>query len=103
MAGDPFAPLADDFAVDPDTRPTLLVGRYTVATERGHDRVRPLPLATPPAWWPPDLFGPWRLHSLFEVLQHVLVETSTHAGHLDAARELVDGRTWAYPLGRLSD
>ncbi|MCL6424315.1 DinB family protein [Brachybacterium sp. JHP9] len=26
------------------------------------------------------------------VLVHLLVETATHAGHLDAARELIDGR-----------
>jgi hypothetical protein len=25
---------------------------------------------------------------------HVLVETATHAGHLDAVRELIDGRKW---------
>lgn len=27
-----------------------------------------------------------------EVILHVLVETTTHAGHLDVARELIDGR-----------
>jgi uncharacterized damage-inducible protein DinB len=103
MSGDPYEPLADDFAVERAARPAELLERYTVVTERGHDRVRALPLATPPAWWPSDLFGPWRLHSLFEVLQHVLVETSTHSGHLDAARELHDGRGWRYPEGRLSE
>jgi hypothetical protein len=36
------------------------------------------------------------------VLLHLLVETSTHAGHLDIVRELIDGRTWEYPEGRLS-
>jgi hypothetical protein len=29
-----------------------------------------------------------------EVILHVVVETATHAGHLDAVRELVDGRQW---------
>lgn len=103
MAGDPFRPVADDFAVDPRVEPAELVGRYTAATERGHDRVRSMALDTPPAWWPEGMFGPWRLHSLFEVLEHMLVETATHAGHLDAARELLDGRTWDYPTGRLTD
>ncbi|MFF0591434.1 DinB family protein [Streptomyces sp. NPDC003781] len=28
------------------------------------------------------------------VVAHVLVETSVHAGHLDAVRELLDGRQW---------
>jgi hypothetical protein len=25
---------------------------------------------------------------------HVITETATHAGHLDAARELIDGGQW---------
>jgi hypothetical protein len=25
---------------------------------------------------------------------HVITETACHAGHLDAARELIDGRLW---------
>jgi hypothetical protein len=29
-----------------------------------------------------------------EVILHVITETAVHAGHLDAARELIDGRTW---------
>jgi hypothetical protein len=49
---------------------------------------------TPPAWWPDGLFGSYRLDNLREVLLHVMVETATHAGHLDAARELIDGRQW---------
>jgi hypothetical protein len=32
-----------------------------------------------------------------EVILHVITETATHAGHLDAARELLDGRTWMGP------
>ncbi|MGW9029920.1 DinB family protein [Streptomyces sp. NPDC055722] len=44
-------------------------------------------------WWPfPD--GEWRLHSLRDVLLHVIAETACHAGHLDAVRELIDGRQW---------
>jgi hypothetical protein len=51
-------------------------------------------LADHPAWWPARQFGDWRLHTVREVLLHVIVETACHAGHLDAARELIDGRTW---------
>jgi uncharacterized damage-inducible protein DinB len=50
-------------------------------------------LEAPPAWWP-DFFGDWRLNTFREILLHVLTETATHAGHLDAACELIDGRTW---------
>ncbi len=28
------------------------------------------------------------------VMLHVLKETACHAGHLDAVRELIDGRQW---------
>ena len=103
MSGRELVEEGDDFALADDVSIAELVEHYSLATVRGHDLVRHLPLDAPPAWWPTDLFGPWRLHSLFEVLQHVLVETATHAGHLDATRELIDGRTWSYPLGRLVD
>lgn len=48
----------------------------------------------PLAWWPHDLFGEPHLHTLRDVLLHVITETACHAGHLDAARELIDGRRW---------
>jgi uncharacterized damage-inducible protein DinB len=51
-------------------------------------------LEASPAWWP-DFFAPsFRLDSLRQVLLHVIAETACHAGHLDAARELIDGQTW---------
>jgi hypothetical protein len=51
------------------------------------------PLDTPPVQWP-DGWSSWRLANLREVLLHVITETACHAGHLDAARELIDGRQW---------
>ncbi len=50
-------------------------------------------LEASPAWWP-NFFGDWRLETLREIVLHVLTETAVHAGHLDAARELIDGRSW---------
>jgi hypothetical protein len=29
-----------------------------------------------------------------QLLLHTLTETACHTGHLDAARELIDGRKW---------
>jgi hypothetical protein len=29
-----------------------------------------------------------------DIVLHTLTETACHAGHLDAARELIDGRLW---------
>jgi hypothetical protein len=46
-----------------------------------------------PAWWP-ERWGSWRVTDLRQVMLHVITETATHAGHLDAVRELIDGRTW---------
>jgi hypothetical protein len=43
-----------------------------------------------PRWWFPDAGDP-PYSSLREVILHVLVETATHAGHLDVCRELSDG------------
>ena len=52
--------------------------------------VERLDLDAPTVWWFQDAGDP--PHStLREVLIHVLVETSTHAGHLDIVRELTDG------------
>jgi hypothetical protein len=34
---------------------------------------------------------------LREIVLHAITETAVHAGHLDAARELLDGRTWMGP------
>lgn len=48
----------------------------------------------PLAWWPHELFGDPHLHTLRDVLLHVITETACHAGHLDAARQLIDGRRW---------
>ena len=50
-------------------------------------------LDAPPRWWPERQFGDWRLANVREVVLHVIVETARHAGHLDAVRELIDGRT----------
>ena len=47
-----------------------------------------------PLWWPEELFPGFRLHTLREIVLHVITETACHAGHLDAVRELIDGRTW---------
>jgi uncharacterized damage-inducible protein DinB len=64
---------------------------YRANIEHADGIVASRSLAAAPAWWP-DFFGSWRLHSLREIVLHVVTETATHAGHLDAARELIDGK-----------
>jgi uncharacterized damage-inducible protein DinB len=52
------------------------------------------PLDVAPAYWPEDLWPTWRLQDMREIILHVITETAVHAGHLDAVRELIDGRRW---------
>ena len=47
-----------------------------------------------PALWPDELWPTWKLQDLRAILLHVIAETACHAGHLDAVRELIDGRKW---------
>lgn len=67
-----------------------LLGQYADECRAATTAVADLRLADPPAWWFEDeVEGP---HScLRAVLLHVIVETATHAGHLDICRELADG------------
>ncbi|MFD7866709.1 DinB family protein [Streptomyces sp. NPDC059783] len=79
----------------PDTTPTTdVLARYRTETARADAIAAASAPDTPLAWWPQDLFGDPHLHTLRDVLLHVLTETACHAGHLDAARELLDGRRW---------
>jgi hypothetical protein len=80
--------------VGPDVPADAVLSGYRDETERADAIIRATPLDAPPAWWPRELFGEWRLADLGQVRLHVITETAVHAGHLDAARELVDGRTW---------
>ncbi|MFZ0996402.1 MAG: DinB family protein [Candidatus Dormiibacterota bacterium] len=57
------------------------------------------PLDAAPAYWPEERWPNWRLHDLREVMLHVITETAVHAGHLDAVRELIDGRRWLVLTG----
>ncbi|MDN5765566.1 MAG: DinB family protein [Humibacillus sp.] len=70
-----------------------VVDRYRAEAARSDSVILATPLDDEPRWWP-VFFGEWRMNSLREVLLHVLTETACHAGHLDAAREVIDGRQW---------
>jgi hypothetical protein len=67
---------------------------YRQEIDRANAIIAATSLETAPAWWPDELFGDWRIHDLRQVILHVIAETACHAGHLDAARELIDGRKW---------
>ena len=55
-------------------------------------------LDAPPGWWP-EFLGDQTMDSARDVLLHLIVETAAHAGHLDAVRELTDGRQWRVVTG----
>ncbi|MDI5974167.1 DUF664 domain-containing protein [Streptomyces sp. SL13] len=86
---------ADDaWQVGPDVPVADVLGRYRTEVDLA-DAVVTAAAADPPlAWWPRHLFGEPHLHTLRDILLHVITETACHAGHLDAARELIDGRQW---------
>jgi uncharacterized damage-inducible protein DinB len=67
-----------------------LLEQYAEECRLATAAVETLPLDAEPVWWFEDGGDP-PYSSLREVLLHVIVETATHAGHLDICRELVDG------------
>ncbi|NUS26661.1 MAG: DUF664 domain-containing protein [Streptomyces sp.] len=80
--------------VAPDLPTLEVLDGYRLEAENADAVITSTLADTPLAWWPHDLFGEPHLHSLRDVLLHVIAETACHAGHLDAARELIDGRRW---------
>lgn len=85
----------DAWQVDAATPAAEVLNAYRAASARSDEIIATHPLEAPPAWWPTELFGSWRMEQVAEVVVHVITETACHAGHLDAARELIDGRSWS--------
>ena len=67
-----------------------LLEQYAEECRLANAVVEKLGLDAEPAWWFAGAGDPPH-SSLRQVLMHVIVETATHAGHLDIARELTDG------------
>ena len=65
---------------------------YRAEAERSDELARSLPLDAAPVWWPDGDPADAPFPTLEQILVHVLVETSIHAGHLDVVRELADDR-----------
>ena len=84
----------DAWQVGPDVPAYQVLDRYRQEIARADAVITATPADAAPAWWPQGRSGGWRPRSHGEVLLHVITETACHAGHLDAARELIDGRQW---------
>jgi Protein of unknown function (DUF664) len=67
-----------------------LLQQYVTECRLASAAVDGLALDAEPSWWFEDGGDP-PYASLRDVLLHVIVETATHAGHLDICRELADG------------
>jgi len=95
LTGEQVELASDDGAwqVGPDVPAADVLSLYRREAELADGIIAATPLDTAPVNWP-DFFGTWRLENLRAIILHVITETATHAGHLDAARELIDGRTW---------
>jgi hypothetical protein len=99
IAGEPldFWPEGDgaDWVVDPAESAEEVLAGYRSAIERSDEIVAQRDLDQAPAqpedWWTDAGI---EFPNVRAVMVHVLVETATHAGHLDAVRELLDGHQY---------
>ena len=69
--------------------------RYRDEIERSNAVIAATALDAPPRQ-PDPLWKQWGIDfpDLRFIMLHVMKETACHAGHLDAVRELIDGRQW---------
>ena len=79
----------DGWLVPIDLSDDDVLGAYEEECRLATEVIARRPLESPLAWWLEGEEPPYS--TMREVLLHVLVETATHAGHLDACRELADG------------
>jgi hypothetical protein len=84
-----------EWQVPVDVSAGEIFSAYGRAVERANEILAATPLDAPPAYWPEERWPTWRLNECRDVVLHVITETACHAGHLDAARELIDGRQWS--------
>ncbi len=82
------------WGVSPAVSAAAVFDAYRQEIELANAVIATTPLDAAPALWPDEFWPTWKLQDLRAVLLHVITETACHAGHLDAARELVDGRKW---------
>lgn len=82
-----------DWHADLDAAPATIIADYEASIAAADAVIAGFTLDAPPSlpepWW--DEYG-MRFPDLRSVVLHVIVDTAVHAGHLDAVRELIDGR-----------
>ena len=80
--------------VPPDVPADAVFDAYRQEIELANAVIASTALDAAPAMWPDEVWPNWKLQDLRAVILHVITETACHAGHLDAVRELIDGRQW---------
>lgn len=78
--------------VSSETPAAAVLDLYRDEAARADAIISATTLDDAPAWWPVEVFADLPVRDLRGTLLHVVTETACHAGHLDAARELLDGR-----------
>lgn len=89
----------DGWQVAASTPADGVLEQYRQEIERSNEIIAATALDSSPTWWPASHFGDWRVDNLREIILHMIAETACHAGHLDAACELLDGRQWLVLAG----
>jgi uncharacterized damage-inducible protein DinB len=84
-----------DWQVAPDESAEEVLALYRDEIERANAVIAVTPLDMAPRQRDP-LWEEWgaEFPDLRFIMLHMIAETACHAGHLDAARELLDGRQW---------
>ena len=92
MAGEdvPLYTGMDAWQVPADVTSEQVVETYDRECSIADEIIGRTPLSATPVLWREE-WGPLEVESLLDVVVHVIKETATHAGHLDVARELLDG------------
>jgi hypothetical protein len=80
--------------VPPGWSPDAVLELYREEAARADAIIGARSLDASPVWWPTEVFPGMPEKDLRRTVLHVITETACHAGHLDATRELLDGRRW---------
>ncbi|MFI7706794.1 DinB family protein [Nonomuraea sp. NPDC049480] len=76
--------------------PSVVFAFYRDQCARSDAVLAATPLSAPPRGRHPDPLGS-EITDLRRIVLHMIEETARHAGHLDIARELIDGKTGLGP------
>ncbi len=83
-----------EWQVPADVSSEDIFSAYRQAIAEADAILETTPLDAPPGYWPEDQWPDFHMTEFREIVLHVIAETACHAGHLDAARELIDARQW---------